>query len=219
MLTAAAGVPFDALVFDAPAGQLGSITIDVYNPTTGRSVVAPTTEGITEPHPGNYRVPLTIQVAGSYVVRWTIPGLGAAKEPLVVTEPLPTQEFAPTADDVAAVVPAYTRGGFDDDGPQAGAEQGVFTTTTSPTKAHVEALITAASAEVAGRVAVPIPARFWGLARRTVIWNVAASISAGKLPAGTDEASGEYRAHIASYTACLNELVQLARAPGAMRLT
>jgi hypothetical protein len=126
--------------------------------------------------------------------------------------------WRPTLGEVAAVTPAYTRGGFDDDEEQAGAEQGVYTEDTSPTATHVEGLITAACEEVAGRVGVTIPLKHHGLARATAKWHVAAQIAAGKQPAGTEDASGEYRGHITSYRASLDALVELARMPRAPRL-
>lgn len=135
----------------------------------------------------------------------------------VVTPVTPVQ-FSPTVQEVAYVTPAYTRGGFDDDGLQGGAEQGSYDASTSPTATHVEALIAAGAEEVAGRVGVLIPAHLAGLAKRAVVWHVAAAIAAGKMPAGTDEAGGEYRAYVANYTGCLNELVTLAREPNATRL-
>lgn len=139
--------------------------------------------------------------------------------------PLPGElyDWAPTVDDVAKVTPAYTRGGFDDDRPSAGAEQltedGVptYTDDTEPNRAHVEGLIATACDEVAGRVGVTIPASQYGLALTTAKWHVAAAIAAGKRPAGTDDASGEYRGHIANFRASLDALVVLARR-GATRL-
>jgi hypothetical protein len=122
-----------------------------------------------------------------------------------------TPPWRPTLEQVAQITPAYTRGGFDDDEPQAGSEQGTFTATTSPTAAHVEGLIVAACDEVAGRVGIVIPERCHELAGITARWHVAAAISAGKIPAGTDDASGEYRSHISNFRACLDELVVQAR--------
>jgi hypothetical protein len=154
-----------------------------------------------DPEPPSYESYIPVEVVAA--------AAGAPAEPA---------DFKPTTAEVAIVTPAYTRGGFDDDRPQAGAELGVYDETTSPTAVTVQGLIDAAADEVAGRVGVPIPLRLVGLAKRAVVWSVAASISAGKLPAQTDDAAGEYRSHIANYTACLTELVTLAREPNAMRL-
>jgi len=126
--------------------------------------------------------------------------------------------WAPTVADVARVTPAYTRGGFDDDGEYPGAEQVDYTDTTSPTRAHLEGLIAAACGEIEGRVGEPIPERCYRLARTCAVWHVAAVIAAGKIPADTDDARGEYRAHIANFRNTLDELVVQARQPWALRL-
>lgn len=130
-------------------------------------------------------------------------------------------DWAPSPDEVAAVTPAYTRGGFDDDLDDRepgvefpGSEQGVFTEHTSPTLEHVEGLILAACEEVQGRVGVPVPLVNFGLARTTAKWHAAAMIASGKQPANTDDASGEYRALIANFRNSLDELVLQARMGG-----
>jgi len=65
--------------------------------------------------------------------------------------------WSPTVEEIAVLLPAYTRGGFDDDRESAGAEQAMFTSSTSPTADEVEAYIVAACDEVQGRVGVVIP--------------------------------------------------------------
>jgi len=126
--------------------------------------------------------------------------------------------WSPTVEEIAVLLPAYTRGGFDDDRESAGAEQAMFTSSTSPTADEVEAYIVAACDEVQGRVGVVIPTSQYGLAKTTAKWHVAAAVAAGKQPAGTDDASGEYRGHIANFRASLDALVVLARR-GASRLS
>ena len=141
----------------------------------------------------------------------------------VVPAPGGPYEWAPTVEEIAEVTPAYTRGGFDDDREYAGAEQiddaalPTYTADTEPSRTHVEGLITAAADEVQGRVGVAIPTSQYGLAKTTAKWHVAAAIAAGKQPANTDDASGEYRGHIANFRASLDALVVLARR-GATRL-
>jgi hypothetical protein len=129
----------------------------------------------------------------------------------VTVTPGELPEWAPDVDEVARVTPAYSRGGFDDDSEDAGAEQLTFTDDTSPTRQHVEGLIQTAADEVQGRVAVAIPSRHHGLAKTAVLWHVAASISGGKRPADTDDATGEYRANILNFRNTLDELIKLAR--------
>jgi hypothetical protein len=127
--------------------------------------------------------------------------------------------WAPSADQVARVVPNYTRGGFDDDGPQAGAEQGGFTDSTSPPLDHVEALIATVCEEIIGLVVVEIPTRCHGLARSCAIHGVAAAISTGKIPAQTDDARGETQGHVAAYLRDLEMLQKTAPQPTALRVT
>lgn len=123
-------------------------------------------------------------------------------------------EWIPTVQEVAGVVPAYTRGGFDDDSEEidhAGEERGTFTETTSPTRRQVEGLISTAADEIQGRVGRSIPERCWTGARAATIWHVAADIAGGKVPAGADDARGEYATYIANFRATLDELVRQAR--------
>ena len=189
-----------------------------------RAIVAAWQAASYDPADGLWHVTLDAPVAaGAYLLVWrTSDAEPPAYEiflPLTVLAALPEappnpDDWRPTVEQVAAVTPAYTRGGFDDDFPQAGAERGVYDDNTSPTAAEVEDLIDAAQAEVQGRVGTTIPARCFELARITATWHVAASIAAGKLPAGTDDASGEYRAFIANYRNSLDALVEQARATG-----
>lgn len=137
---------------------------------------------------------------------------------LVATLPAPgtRPEWAPSVERVAGVLAAYARGGFDDDREDAGAIQtdgGVptFTDDTEPTRTHVEGLIQAACDEVQGRVAVAIPPARYGLAQTAAKWHVAAMVSAGKQPGGTDEDGGAYRGFIANFRASLDELILLCR--------
>lgn len=137
----------------------------------------------------------------------------------VAVPPGSSPAWAPSVDDVARVTPAYTVGGFDDEGEFSGAQQtdaGVptYTEDTSPTRSHVEGLIQTACDEVQGRVGAPIPLAQNGLAKTTATWHVAAQVAATKMPAGTDDASGEYRAFIANFRNSLDELVLQARAGG-----
>lgn len=157
-----------------------------------------------DPEPPEYEVfiPLTMAAAA-----------GTVMVPLGELAP-----WAPSVDDVAGVTPAYTRGGFDDDLDDReptveypGGEQLTYNAQTSPNLTHVEALILAACEEVQGRVGVAIPLAHYGLARAAAKWHVAAMIAAGKQPAGTDDAGGEYRSHIGNFRASLDELVKLAR--------
>lgn len=126
--------------------------------------------------------------------------------------------WAPTVDEVATVTPEYTRQGFDEDEVQAGAPQGTFTELTRPTADEVAGMIRGAVAEIIGRVGTEIPPRCFNLARVCAVWHVAAQVAATRMPGGIDEADGEYRGHITSYRATLDELVAQARQPWALRI-
>lgn len=190
-----------------------------YDPVTGLWTVvldAPLAGGdyqlvwrTDDPEPPELEVfiPLTMVSASAVAGTFTPPG------------DLP--EWAPSVEDVAGVTPAYTRGAFDADlddrEPEVeypGGEQLTYTDTTSPTVTHVEGLIQAACDEVQGRVAVAIPTAQFGLAKATAKWHVAAMIAGTKQPANTDEASGEYRSHIANFRNSLDELVLICRMGG-----
>jgi len=121
--------------------------------------------------------------------------------------------WAPTVEDIAIVVPAYTAGGFDDDAENAGALQGAFTDATEPTEAEVETLIFFACREVEGRVGLPIQEKDYNLARAAATWHTAMNISSGKQPAATDDATGEYRGYSNNFIAAMRELVYHGRMP------
>jgi hypothetical protein len=216
------GATFEDMLESAPTGlvgQLGFAVVDASDPAV--VVVARRTTGIAEVSPGVY---WTSDVAplepGLYVTRWDYGGTVAAEglrvDPAPALPPGP-YPWAPSVEEVAEVTPAYTRGGFDDDRESAGAEQetsgGVptFTDDTVPNRTHVAGLILAACEEVAGRVGVTIPLAQYGLARITAKWHVAAAIAAAKQPAGTDDASGEYRGHILNFRNSLDALIALSR--------
>lgn len=100
MIRAQAGVAFEALAGDAAAGLVGTITVEVYDPTNGATILAARTSGITEPRPGTYRVALTVATAGTYAVRWVTPSAAADEELLVTDLPvsLGGATFATVAD-------------------------------------------------------------------------------------------------------------------------
>lgn len=120
---------------------------------------------------------------------------------------------------MAALVTAFTRGGYEDDDPiYPGAERNTFTETTDPTLAEVQALIDTAIDEVTGRVGVVIPAAYFKLAKATVKWHVCMTIAQNKMPAGTDDSGGLYRAFNSNFLASLAALTDLSRKPSPTRL-
>ena len=67
--------------------------------------------------------------------------------------------------------------------------------------------------EVEGRAGRPIEEYNRGLAKAAATWHVAMDISSGKQPAGTDDATGEYRGYMNNFIAAMKELVYLGRMP------
>lgn len=84
------GATFEALLTGSTPGLLGVLTVELYDPTDGTSIIAPDTVGITEPRPGTYRVALEAPaIAGSYLIRWDAGADVAEEEVEVTTAPPP----------------------------------------------------------------------------------------------------------------------------------
>lgn len=66
---ATAGLPFDVLLTGQQPGL--TLTVEVYDPTDGATILSPDGAGITEPRPGSYRAQRTVLVTGSFMIRWT----------------------------------------------------------------------------------------------------------------------------------------------------
>lgn len=164
-----------------------------------------------------WRVELVAPPApGDYLIVWRTPDpeppFYESFVPLTVTTEaaagaLGTDAWTPSLEDVARLVPAYTRTAID----AGGTEQNTFTSGTNPTADEVAGYITAAVREITGRVGTTVPLESLGLAQTTAAWHVAAAIEAEKSPSGADETDGAYRWKQASYVACLKELVEQAR--------
>lgn len=220
MIYALPDATFLAILEGAPAGLVGSLGVRVGEPD-GTVVVARSVD-VTEVQdaPGTYSAVLVApSVVGDYLVVWDAPGAGAVEQ-LTVSGQTPGPPvaglpvWAPTVEEVAEVTPAYTRGDFEDDRVPAlpsGAEQGTYTDQTDPTRTVVEGLIASACGTVEGRAGTTVPVAYYGLARSAAKWFTAAMISAGKRPAGTDDASGEYRAHIGNFAADMARLIELVK--------
>lgn len=119
--------------------------------------------------------------------------------------------WAPTVADIAKLLPAYTSGGYDDDAESAGSLQGTFDATTEPTDTEVQESILIACHEVEGRVGLPIEVYNRKLARAAATWHVCMDISSGKQPAGTDDATGEFRGYQNNFIAAMKELTTIGR--------
>jgi len=84
MIYAVANHPFEALAAGAPIGLVGQITVEVFDPTDGSTIIPAQTSGITEPRPGTYVATLEVGTVGGYAVMWTLPGGDTAVEELAV---------------------------------------------------------------------------------------------------------------------------------------
>lgn len=164
MIRAQTGVAFEALAIGAPVGQVGTLTVEVYDPSTGATLLAPTTAGITEPRPGTYRTILTAATAGTYSVRWALPSGAVAEEELVVSAfPVsdPPTGIRPTVDEVAALERTRTIGEGSED-------EGTFNDNTHPTAAEVEALIDQAVDAVLNQLPVAISETYYPQTRHAI---------------------------------------------------
>lgn len=111
MIYASANAPFEAIATGAPEGLVGTITVEVFDPSDGSTIVAASTSGISEPRPGVYVAILTVPSAGTYAVLWTLPDGGTAVEELTVqVGPVP-QPPGPVSDEMyPALDPPATAG-------------------------------------------------------------------------------------------------------------
>lgn len=193
MIDAVAGVPFEALALGAPAGLVGTITVEVYDPSDGATIVGPTTAGITEPRAGTYRTVLTVATAGSYAVRWTTPSGPADEELLVAATVVPTvvTDIRPTVAEVAILERTRTvgpsSGGLGGD--TGGADVTTFTTTTRPTAAEVEAIIDQAVQGITAQLPADIPDLYYAQTRHNAALYAAILIEGSFFRESLDEGS------------------------------
>jgi len=231
-MTAVSSPPGEALTLQIThflSGDVGVLQVRVVSLTSGATMhdwsataIVQTTATAAGP-PWTYTATRAGLPAGVYQAQWRRSSDVETvwiddEDVLVAVAGVAVPPWRPSLFEIAQVTPAYTRGGFDDDDEAAGAEHAVFTDSTSPTASHVQGLITTACEEIKGRAGMPIRSEQYGLARATAKWHVAASIAAGKVPAGTEDASGEYRGHVNNFRASLDELVRQARMPFVTRL-
>ncbi len=130
MIEAIATVPRAVEAIDGPVGQVGTITVEIYNPATAVSMFGPVTTGISEPRPGTYHTVLTFPAPGVYMVRWEVPSVDSTEEEAVVAPlgaPVIGGTGVATVADVASWLRARTK-------TRGGAEAGTFNPAASPTQ-------------------------------------------------------------------------------------
>lgn len=230
-LTARAGAPVEVVLQGAPTGLTGQVGVRVLDQPAGTVVVPRATSPVEQaPGSGVYAATLAAPAElGGYLVVWDTGGdaprfaseelqvLSAGASAPDVSPPVGAPAWAPTIDEVAALVASYTReyaGGYQrpGDAAQAGRERSTFTASTDPTLEQVEEYVRVACQEVLGRVGVdPLPDRLHGLAHTAARWHACASVSAKRQPTQAGDNDGLYRAFVSNYTASLRELSEQAR--------
>jgi hypothetical protein len=165
MISARQGIPFEAVLEDAPAGS-ALIHVQIVS-TIGQVLIARTQSGIVEILPGVYSTALTVDTIGDFIVAWDI---GDPDE--IYTESLsvvaidtptaPVTEMRPTVDEVALLERTRTTGPSPANG-GLGADTGpsdltTFTSTTRPSSSEVARVVDMAYGTVIGGLNGAVPA-------------------------------------------------------------
>lgn len=146
----------EAVATGAVPDLVGTMTAEVYDPSTGVTIVPSTSAGITQPRPGTYRWTFTIPTVGTYMVRWDNQAGGIAEEFLVVrasavvvpTLPSDVSEFTPSTREVAAFIKNRTVDEFNN-------FVGDFTNETTVTAEEVAKIVDQAEELVLRRLKLP----------------------------------------------------------------
>jgi hypothetical protein len=189
--------PFEAV---AEAAGVAIDTAEVYDPSTGDQIIAPTSVGLTEPRPGTWRIVFTVDVltpAGyPFRVRWTNLNGDTTEEDLTVVE---TNAATPSTAEVAALLHARTKD-------VAGAVLGDFTELTNPTGTQVVQLIAQAAADVALRVGTSVPADYEPQVRATVAKRAANLVELAYFPEQTGDDRTVYQSLRLTYEEAVEQL-------------
>lgn len=193
MIVAQPGIPFEILASEAPAGLVGTITAEVYDPTDASQVIAPFTAGITEPRPGTYRAQISVATAGTYRVRWTYDG-ESAEEDLTVGGgggAIDPALVRPTVAEVSILertrTVGLTSGGLGGD--TSASDVTVFGADTRPTAAEVELIIDQAVEAVIAQIPDTVPVVFYGQIRHFAALYAAVLIEGSFFRESLDEGS------------------------------
>jgi hypothetical protein len=128
------------------------------------------------------------------------------------------EPWAPTVDDVAALLHARTQSGAAHEGVALGDELGTFNADTRPTATEVRYLIAFAVSDVKSRVGTDISETWWDEARRLTSLQAAALVEASYFPGEIDTDRSAYRQFTAMYLSGIDALAGDARRPAALRL-
>jgi hypothetical protein len=175
-------------------------TVTTY--TTANSVIVQETVGV-------YRADIALNQAGVWAYQWTTTGPEQVQGGHITVRPAPldspTPPWRPTVQEVAVLLRARTN--------SAGVEVGTFNDSTRPTGNQVEELITMAVEDVAGRIDVPIPARYVDRARRLATLQAATLVEASYFPNELETDSSAFRQYQAMFLTGIEALRRALRVP------
>ena len=86
-MIAVVNIPFEAIAQNALPGLVGTISVQVYDPSDAAVILPATSEGITEPAPGTYRAELVVTQTGSFRIRWDTEASSAEEDLTVQDQP------------------------------------------------------------------------------------------------------------------------------------
>jgi hypothetical protein len=215
---------FEAVVTNAATGLVGTISFQVYDPTDASVIIAETTSGITEVSPGSYRKFATVDVLGTFHVRWEYT-TNVAEEDLVVLSALPAEDegedtegdlIMPTVDQVALLLRTRTVGPSSGLGGDTGsADATTFTNSTRPTSTEVESIIQTSYGAVEAMLRKPIPQTEILSVQHAVALYAAILIETSFFRENSNaEALAALRGMLNDTVAGINEMVSLAEGRG-----
>jgi hypothetical protein len=199
--------PLGVLVAGLEPGLVGQISVEVYDPADGRTIVPVTTGGISEPRSGSYYATLVVTTPGSFSVRWLPPAGVAVESDITITAaPVPVPaDLRPTIEEVSNLL-------YDRIVKQGGHMGDVFDDTTTPKGVQVEGVITMAVNQLVSRVDVPIKTEQVGQGRWLATLYASAMTALVFVPEQNAE-SPVYTGLMTEYGAQINEWVRANRFP------
>lgn len=207
MELAQANTPFGVLATGLAPGLVGQVTVEVYDPADGNTLVPATTGGVSEPRSGSYYTTLTIAVPGSFVVRWTPPVGDVVENEVVITDaPIPVPAgLRPTIEEVSNLL-------YDRIVKQGGHMGDVFDDTTTPKGVQVEGVINMAVNQLVSRVDVAVKTDQVGQGRWLATLYASAMTALVFVPEQNSE-SPAYTGLMAEFAAQINEWIRANRYP------
>jgi hypothetical protein len=199
--------PLGVLVAGLEPGLVGQITVEVYDPVDGRTIVPATSGGISEPRSGSYYATLVVTVPGSFSVRWLPPTGVAVESEIVITDaPIPVPvDLRPTLAEVSNLL-------YDRIVKQGGHMGDVFDDETTPKGSQVEGTITMAVNQLVSRVDVAVKTDQVGQGRWLATLYASAMTALVFIPEQNSE-SPVYTGLMTEYGAQINDWIRANRYP------